>query len=161
MKKRDFIKSMQDMDQKMSMDNRQSDFSRARSITVGTCFNGVTEIMMRGNDGNILWVPMQPVEVVEFITQLAGNIGCHVGLRPRDDFASWRNWKVTPEEKQNLNGFPPFAAGILDAATILPLPENQPGLNVKPTFKGEQHEQTVATKKAVNRRSTKRTAKAS
>lgn len=98
---------LQNLAQQMEEDSRAGELHRARSITVGTCFGGVTEIMMRGNN-SYLWTPMQPVEVVELINQLAANIGCHVNLQPKKDFASWREWRLTKEEKEHLNGFPPF-----------------------------------------------------
>ena len=104
---KELIKKIKEIDDQMSVDNRKGDLSRARSITVGTCFGGTTEIMMRGNN-TYMWTPMQPVEVVELINQLAANIGCHVALKPRKDFASWRNWRVTDEEREHLNGHPPF-----------------------------------------------------
>ena len=91
----------------MSADTREGDLSRARSLTVGTCFGGTTEIMMRGNN-SYMWAPLQPVEVVELINQLAANIGCHIALKPKKDFASWRDWRVTEEEKASLNGWAPF-----------------------------------------------------
>ena len=102
---------LKELEERMSVDNREGDLSRARSITVGTCFGGTTEIMMRGNN-TYMWTPMQPVEVVELINQLAANIGCHVALKPKKDFASWRNWRVTDEEREHLNGHPPFVNDI-------------------------------------------------
>ena len=82
--------------------------TRAMSITVGTAFGGTTEVSMRGDAGQSLWCLMQPVEVVELIHQLAANVGCHVALKPRKDFASWRDWRVTEEEKLHMNGWAPF-----------------------------------------------------
>lgn len=98
---------LQKIGSKMEADSREGDLSRARSITVGTCFGGITEIMMRGNN-SYMWSPMQPVEVVELINQLAANIGCHVALKPRKDFASWRDWRITEEERIANNGWPPW-----------------------------------------------------
>jgi hypothetical protein len=87
--------------------NIKSNASRARGVTVGTAFGGVTEISMRGEGGEFLWSILQPVEVTELIHQLAGNIGCHINIQPRRDFASWRDWRITDEEKLHLNGHPP------------------------------------------------------
>jgi hypothetical protein len=56
-----------------------------------------------------MWCLMQPVEVIELIHQLAANIGCHIAVKPRDDFGSWREWRVSESEKKHLNGHPPFA----------------------------------------------------
>jgi hypothetical protein len=83
--------------------------TRARSIMVGTSFGGTVEISMRADDGGVLWSPMQPVEVAEFIHQLAAGIGCHIHLTPRQDFSSWRNWRVTEQERKHLQGHPPFS----------------------------------------------------
>ncbi len=106
--------------------------NRARSVTVGTAFGGVTELMMRKHDGSVVWATMQPVEVMELIHQLSANIGCHIHVQPRADFASWRSWKTeTPEEIKHLNGHPPFASDINThelRGRVLPKPEQQPGL---------------------------------
>lgn len=104
----DRIKKLRELEVKMDLENRESNYNRARSITVGTAFGGVTEIMMRGDGGRHLWCVMQPVEVVELIYQLAANVGCQVNIKPREDFASWRDWRVSEAEKKHLNGHPPF-----------------------------------------------------
>lgn len=101
-------KKLDEIQSKQDQKNFEATLNRARSITVGTCFGGTTEIMMRGIDGTVLWTPMQPVEVVELIHQLAANIGCHIAVKPRDDFSSWREWRISSAEKQHLNGHPPF-----------------------------------------------------
>jgi len=88
--------------------NFEANLTRARSVTVGTCFGGTTELMMRGTDGSVLWSQMQPVEVIELIHQLAANVGCHLTLTPRQDFSSWREWRVSEAEKQHLNAHAPF-----------------------------------------------------
>lgn len=93
--------------EKILRDNR-ADLTRARSITVGTAFGGTSEITMRMDDGTSVWCVMQPVEIIELIHQLAANVGCNVGLQPRKDFASWREWRISQAEKQHLNGHPPF-----------------------------------------------------
>lgn len=89
------------------INSQEAMLTRARSVTVGTCFGGTTELMMR-NDSGFMWCPMQPVEVIELIHQLAANVGCHIALKPRDDFSSWREWRVSEAEKKHLNGHPPF-----------------------------------------------------
>lgn len=81
-------------------DSLNSILNRARSVTVGTSFGGITELMMRKNDGTVVWTPLQPVEVVELIHQLAANVGCHIIVKPREDFASWRQWN---ENAQSLS----------------------------------------------------------
>lgn len=102
------IKKVQELNAKMDLENRESNYNRARSITVGTAFGGTSEIMMRGDGGRHLWCVMQPVEVIELIHQLAANVGCSVNLKPRQDFSSWRNWRVSEAEKEHLNGHAPF-----------------------------------------------------
>jgi len=162
--------------------NLKSNASRARAITVGTAFGGTTEISIRGEGGDTLWCLMQPVEVIELINQLSANIGCHIHIQPRKDFSSWREWNLTEAEKLHYNGHVPFVndmapfnqVGITgaDQALIerlkvegfqgvgggkggsLPLHAKQELLN-----KGEEN--VVAIKKTVNRRSAKRTTKAS
>ncbi len=103
---------MRELEERMSIASREGDLNRARSVTVGTAFGGATEVMMRGNN-TYLWAVMQPVEVVELINQLAANVGCHVALQPKKDFASWREWRVTEEEKKHLNGHPPFVNDMM------------------------------------------------
>jgi len=93
---------------RQDIENVESNLNRARSISAGTAFGGTTEIIMRGDGGRHLWCVMQPVEVIEFIRQLAANVGCDIALKPRRDFSSCREWRVTEEEKQHLNGHPPF-----------------------------------------------------
>lgn len=168
-------KQLREIEETLAKDTRAGDISRARSVTVGTCFGGTTEIMMRGNNG-YLWTPMQPVEVVELINQLAANIGCHVALKPKKDFASWREWRVTKEEQKHLNGWPPFVNDIApfmrvgmegldpelenilnDGGKIL---EFGGGAGGRPTD-NRSEKNAVAIEKPKNRRSAKRAAKTS
>lgn len=72
--------------------------NRARSVAAGTAFGGSIEISMRG-DYSSLYAIMQPVEVVEFIEQLAASAGLQVALRPKHDFASWRGWNSDIDDK--------------------------------------------------------------
>ena len=64
---------------------------------------------MRTDDGRNIWATLQPVEVTELIHQLAANVGCHIQLTPRDDFASWRNWRITEHQHKHLQGHPAFS----------------------------------------------------
>ncbi len=89
---------------------RKSNITRSRSVTVGTAFGGITEVSMRGDGELYLWCLLQPVEVTELIHQLASNIGCHINLQPRKDFASWREWKTDQ--------------GLLEAPKHAPMPNN-------------------------------------
>ena len=144
--------------------------TRARSITVGTAFGGTTEISMRGQGMDHLYCIMQPVEVIELIHQLASNVGCHINLQPRKDFSSWRDWKYTEEELLHYRGdqgvpgvgHAPHVndmAPHMQVGANVPPPDQQPGLNALPEIRNQEH--VVAIKKTVNRRDTKRTAKAS
>lgn len=110
--------------------------NRSRSITVGTAFGGSTEITMRGNGDKFLYAILQPVEVAELIHQLSANIGCHLALKPREDFSSWRHWKVSDAQRIHLNGHPPFpndmatfqalGTGSFDEEKALKLLKNDP-----------------------------------
>jgi len=139
--------------------NIKSNATRSRSVTVGTAFGGTTEISMRGDGGVVLWCLLQPVEAIELIHQLAANVGCHIAIKPREDFSSWRGWKVSEETKLLSNGHPPFAEPLPNADNVgasLPPPEHQPGMKLT-----RSNDDVVATKKTVNRRSAKRAAKSS
>lgn len=166
------------VNEKMALDNRVNDLNRARSVTIGTSFGGTTEIMMRANDGHTLWSPMQPVEVIELIHQLAANVGCHIHLQPRDDFSSWREWRVSEAEKKHLNGHPPFVNDMIHAQNMGRVGYDQAGVEAAIAENLAQKEyvyvnggasrapkkeqkNAVATKKTVNKRSSKRTSKAS
>ena len=124
---------------------------RAQSITVGTAGGGTAEITMRSSKGVFLWNTYQPVEVIELINQLAAGIGCHIHIQPRNDFASWRQWKpMSEEERKHLNGFPPFP-------NMLGREEMQIGANLSlPDQESIKEKENVATNKAVNKRSPKR-----
>jgi hypothetical protein len=112
MKKSEKLKHLAEIQAQQDIANFQGDLTRARSVTVGTAFGGTTEVSMRGSNGTTLWSIMQPVEVIELIHQLAANVGCHIALKPREDFSSWRGWKVSEEERLHLNGHPPFSDDI-------------------------------------------------
>ena len=144
--------------------------TRARSVTVGTAFGGTTELIMRRSDNTFTFAILQPVEVIELIHQLAANVGCHIHLQPRRDFAAWRDWKHTEEELSHYRGVqhlpgvghPPFVndmAPHMQVGANLPAPEQQPGLQPALMAKENQNEQPVAAKKTVGRKRTKRTAK--
>lgn len=127
--------------QKMAEDDLDSQLNRARSITVGTAFGGTTEVMMRRNNGEVVWCVLQPVEVMELIHQLSANVGCHINIIPRQDFGSWRDWRLTPEELAHYRGIQPLqgighAPHVNDMAphankgSVLPPPKLQPGLAI-------------------------------
>ena len=144
-------------------EDQNEDGRRARGFTIGTAGGGTTEITMRGPGCQFLFHLAQPVEVVEIIHQLCANIGCHINIVPRQDFASWRDWRVTEEElahargQQQLQGvgWPPFVSDIsphLQVGVNMPHPDEQPGGALK---KFEEKE-NVATEKVINKRTTKR-----
>jgi hypothetical protein len=133
--------------------------TRAQSLTVGTAGGGTVEVTMRSASGRFLWNTYQPVEVIEFINQLAAGIGCHIHILPRQDFASWRDWKVTPEELEHARGVQAFqGVGHSPFAKMLGREEFTAGMRqqVLPLTEEVQEKENVATKKAVNKRSTKR-----
>jgi len=145
--------------------------SRARGFTVGTAFGGTTEISMRGNAGQHLFCLLQPVEVIELIHQLSANVGCHLKLLPRKDFASWRDWELTEEELLHFRGnqplpgvgHPPHVNDMAPHHNVgggaLPAPEKQAGVPLY--IKEKEKENAMATSKIVNKRNTKRTRKTS
>ena len=146
---------------KIQKANLDSILHRCQALTVGTAGGGIIEIGMKSNEGYYCWNHLQPVEVIEFIHQLAGQVGCHIAIQPRKDFSSWREWNITEEEQLH---FAPFAPqpdmrGLMsETAHKLPPAKEQPGLNSK-TMAGE--EDAVAIKKTVRRKATKRTRRAS
>jgi hypothetical protein len=94
--------------------------------------------MMRRNNGEVIWCVMQPVEVMELIHQLSANIGCHIKVVPRQDFSSWRDWRLTAEEIEYYRGLQMlpgtgWAPHVNDLAPFnqlgasLPTPQEQPG----------------------------------
>lgn len=131
--------------------------NRARSVTVGTCFGGTVEVSMRRADGTVTFAILQPVEAIELIHQLSANVGCHIQLAPRRDFASWRDWNYTAEELAHYRGeqllpgvgWAPHSndmAPHMQVGASMPHPEEQPGM-VKKT-KEVEHGEAVAAKAA-------------
>ena len=86
MKKTEAQKKIEEIELEMVVGSRLTDLNRSRSISVGTSFGGTTELIMRSDGGRHIWCTMQPVEVIELIHQLAANVGCHIAIKPRDDF---------------------------------------------------------------------------
>lgn len=164
MKKKEYAERLAHIEHEMSLENRLADLKRIRGFTIGTAFGGTTEISMRVNNGDCYWGIFQPVEVVELIHQLAANIGCHIHILPRKDFATWRDWKYTEQELEwfrgaanNGVGWAPHPKGWHEnqnVAATLPPPEQQPGLNIE-----RKENELVAIEKPKNRRGSKRTSK--
>ena len=175
MTNKELQKQLQELQAKMELENRGGEGRRARSVTVGTSFGGTTELMMRGNDGNVLWTPMQPVEVIELIHQLAANVGCHLQLKPREDFSSWRQWKDSDNNQLSFNNHPPFVSSMAPAQQIGISGDNDVAVQSLIAAGAHEHDggaggiggilngdtnHVVATEKTVNRRSAKRASKA-
>lgn len=91
-------KQWQDIQDYQLLESYKASLNRARSITAGTCGGGTVEISMRGDGQQYLWMTLQPAEVVEFIHQLSAQIGCHISIKPRNDFSSYRGWKGIDEK---------------------------------------------------------------
>lgn len=146
MNKKEFEKVFREKQQQQQLNSLDSNRNRAQSVSIGTSASGMSEITMRGIDGTFLWGIYQPTQVTELIHQLAASIGCHIHIQPRDDFGSWREWREpTKQERLHLNGWPPFANYQLGHQNV--------GFAPQEKVKEQEH---VATKKAVNKRSTKR-----
>lgn len=159
------------------VENVSSNLNRSRSITVGTSFGGTTEISMRGNGDRFLYCIMQPVEVIELIHQLSANVGCHIAIKPRDDFGSWREWRVSEAEKKHLSRHPPFvndmavfqrlgAAGFnqQEAEAVVERWLSQKEyeyVNGAAQIKKESKNETMAVSKSTNKRKIKRPTKTS
>jgi len=149
MKRSEAKRKIEEMQLEMEIDNRASNLNRARSVTVGTAFGGTTEIMMRTDGGRHIWCVMQPVEVIELIHQLAANVGCHLQLKPREDFSSWRDWKVTEEEKLHYNGWAPFVNDLAPhmqiGANMQKYEEEKLAVKINQAIKAQEHQQEETT----------------
>lgn len=171
--KKETKKAFEDIRSHQDIANATAELNRARSLTVGTAFGGTTEISMRANDGSHLWCVMQPVEVIELIHQLASNVGCHIALKPREDFSSWREWRISEAEKKHLNGWPPFVndMSVFSRVGISGFDQQAAELAIAHDLAQKEYEyvnggarikepknEPVAIKKTVKRRSTKRAA---
>jgi hypothetical protein len=152
--------------------SKQADKYRAQAVTIGTSGGGTTEITLRGVNGDYLWGVYHPAEVTEIIHQLAAAIGCHIALKPREDFASYREWKqLTEEDYEWLNGWAPGAStergfsqngrGALSADRPFRVQNEKLEARLREEIKlelleSQEKENVVATKKTVNKRSPKR-----
>lgn len=123
---------MLEIDQEMAKENRLSDLNRARSFSIGTCFGGITEVGIRGNDGKYLWAALQPTEVIETINQLAANVGCEIKMLPKEDFSAWRGWQVSEKDKLHFGPYAPQPLSLTGDPTVigrsLAPPEKQGGM---------------------------------
>lgn len=130
----------------------KGNISRSRSVTVGTAFGGTTEISMRGDGDDRLWCLLQPVEVIELIHQLASNVGCHINVQPRQDFASWRGWHISEEALLHFNGHAPMLSStVVDSAMqIGRAPETSKDKNLNLTNTDRSDQDAVATERNNN-----------
>ena len=160
MNEKDLDKEIQRKMKERQLKSLSSEDHRAQAITIGNAGGGITEISMRGVCGGYLWNVYQPVEVVELINQLAANIGCHINVQPRNDFSSWRGWReISEEEKERLNGFPPFSESLnnsMSLGTGAPALKSQKNIGKVETKLVKMEKENMATKKAINKRTTKR-----
>jgi hypothetical protein len=171
MKQKELQTRLNEIRNRQEIEGYEANFNRARAVTVGTSFGGTTEVSMRGNGDKFLYCVMQPVEVLELIHQLAANVGCHIAIKPRDDFGSWREWRVSEAEKKHLNGHAPFPNDMAVFQRLGAIGFNQEQaeatmdewlsqkeyeyVNGAAQNKKEKVNEKVATKKIVNRRSSK------
>ena len=129
----------------------ESEKRRAQTFSVGNAGGGVTELTMRSSNGNFLWNTYQPVEVIEFIHQMAANIGCHIHVVPRKDFSSWRNWGISEQEMlENNSGWAPHPQIAEDRL------QHVGAKKIESSQKLQEEEDEMATPKTVNKRTPKR-----
>ena len=148
MNQKEFQKEFREKQQQLQLKMLDANRNRAQTVSIGMSGSGMTEITMRGDDGTFLWNVYRPAQVIELIHQLASNVGCHIHIQPRKDFASYREWKEVPEEEKTyLNGFSPLADQQIgcEKTELLPQETNK-----------SMEKDNVATKKAVNKRASKR-----
>jgi hypothetical protein len=157
MKQADVNKAIKKLHAEQQVKVIQDGANRARSVTVGTAFGGTIEVCMRV-DGGSIWAILQPVEALELAHQIAAAAGCHIAMRPREDFGSWREWKQESSLSPQFPSWPEHPPQVKNkpAEQMLPAPEEQPGLKLDRSNKNG-----VAIKKTVDRRSAKRTSKSS
>ena len=161
MNKKEFDKLIQENHRKQQIKMLEANKNRAQSVTIGPSGAGCVEITMRGEDGSFLWTIYQPTQITELVNQLAASIGCHIHIQPRQDFASWRTWldedPLTDQDRKHLNGFAPFPNYKLGYPGIGAEGLKQRLAAEASLEKPKATEKTnVATKKAVNKRTTKR-----
>jgi hypothetical protein len=181
--RKDYLNKLKELQiAELEFTRSQPDTNRARAVSVGTAFGGTSEIVMRGDSGNHLYCYMQPVEVLELIHQLAANIGCHLAIQPREDFASWRNWHVPADERKRLGAHAPFVSDMalfsnkgssgetpapellgsntyIEASSVNVLTDQEKKHVSVSVEKIGDRDEVMATKKIINKRSTKRASK--
>lgn len=172
MTEEEYNEKLAELHREESLRSKQADKYRAQSVNIGTSGGGTTEIILRGVNGDYLWGVYHPAEVTEIIHQLAASIGCHIAIKPREDFASYREWKQPTEEDYAwLNGWAPGAymergfsqngRGALSPDRPFRIQNEKLKEKLREEIKlelleSQEKENAVATKKAVNKRSAKR-----
>tara|TARA_R110000765_G_scaffold62909_1_gene122274 strand:+ start:129 stop:599 length:471 start_codon:yes stop_codon:yes gene_type:complete len=129
---------------------------RAQSIMVGRVGAGTTEVSLRGLDGDYLFILLHPTEVIELLHQLAANTGCTLDIRPRQDFASFREWPNSNQDEEKLStSFPPHPKLVSDYNTI---GSGDPTAGSSHTVrkKNESSKETMAVSKPKNTRRAER-----
>lgn len=139
-----------------------ADLNRARGISIGSAFGGTVEISLRRGDGVSIHAILQPVEAIELLHQMSASLGCHLQLTPRNDFASWRDWKPNNDGLLPIDNHPPMIDNYRKHSLtgIMPPPLHPAQIGTNLTSK-RNNENVVAIKKNIDRRSTKRITKAS
>ena len=171
MNEKEFQEKLEDQHRDHVIRSKEADRFRAQSLMVGTAGGGDSEITMRGINGDYLWGAYHPAEMIEIINQMAAAIGCHIAIKPREDFSSYREWKaLTEEDYDHLNGHAPFpqvrqdttgiGKGLLSKDRPFRVQNEQLKAELLAELKHEllesKEKEDVAAKKIVNKRSTKR-----
>jgi len=84
----DYNNKMDEVNSLITLDSQTSVINRGRAITVGTCYNDEVEIIVRKNDGTVVWCPFNRIQIAEFIHTLSASIGCETIIKTRESFLS-------------------------------------------------------------------------
>ena len=134
---------------------KQEEF-RAQSIMVGKIGAGTTEVSLRGLDGDYLFIILHPTEVIELLHQLAANTGCTLDIHPRQDFASYREWPNSNQDKKEPSTpFAPHAELAFDYSSIGSIGPIAEGSNTVEK-KNESPKETMAISELKNTRRAER-----
>ena len=85
--------------QQQEIESVKNNLTRGRSVVCGSCFNGMVEVLIRGDGNKFLWVVLSPGETSELIHQLSASIGCTATITPRTDVLSFRNWNQSKQQE--------------------------------------------------------------
>lgn len=98
--KKTFEKEANQIHHQQHYNSLVSNLTRGRSILCGTAFGGITEISIRADANEHLWVMLSEMEVCDLIYQLAACIGCEVDVKPRNHFLNNRPWGQTNNQDE-------------------------------------------------------------